>query len=98
MKKATLVLMFLSLEVFGHSLECQLLREEILSESRQRQAQNSEQAAYAKGYAAGQNPLAGIMGQINERSNRVSQGLNQVLGQAMSLEQKIEVYKQACEK
>lgn len=98
MKNFLLVLPLMSFQVFGQSIECQLLRDEILTEARQRRQQSSEQAAYAKGYLAGQNPLAGIMGQINERSALVSQGLSQALGQTVSLEQKIQVYQQACEK
>jgi hypothetical protein len=88
----------MSSQVFGQSLECQLLRDEIVGEARQRQAQNSEQIAYINGYAAGQNLTGAILGQSAAFAQRGASGLSQALGQTMNLEQKIQVYQQTCEK
>lgn len=98
MNKFFLLLPLLSFQVFGQSLECQLLRDEILTEARQRQVQNSEQAAFVGGYAAGQNLLGGILGQTSVMAQRGGAALAQGLGQTMSFEQKIQVYQQICEK
>ena len=98
MKKYLLAISLMSFQVFGQSLECQLLRDEILTEARQRRQQNSEEAAAARGFAAGQNLLGGLMAQNAIRAERMGQGLRQAFGQEMSFEQKIQVYQQACEK
>jgi len=98
MKKYLLVLSLMSFQVFGQSLDCQLLRDGILTEARQKQLQNSEQVAYTNGYAAGQNPAGAILGQSAAFAQRGAAGLSQALGQTISLEQKIQLYQQACEK
>lgn len=98
MKKILLAMAFISLQASSQPLECQLLRDDILTEARQRRLQNSEQIAAAQGFAAGQNLLGGILAQTSTFAQRGGEALSQGLGQSLSLEQKIQLYQQSCEK
>lgn len=98
MKKILLMMAFISLQASSQSLECQLLRDDILTEARQRRLQNSEQTAAAQGFAAGQNLLGGILAQTAISAQRGGAALSQGLGQSVSFEQKIQLYQQSCEK
>lgn len=98
MKNFFFLMLMVSPSLFAKSIECQILKEKIISEVRYLEAQKqSSQQSYNKGYRAGQDPLAGIMGNIAEFSANTNKGLSEGLGLNESLEQKISIYKSKCE-
>lgn len=84
--------------VFGQSLDCQLMRDEIMTQSRnqqqlqqQRQMQQQQQALAL----AQMDPMQRAQAQIYMGGQQLGSALSN-MGQP-SLEQKIQIYKQRCE-
>lgn len=98
MKKSILVLIFLSLEAFGQSLECQILREEILAEARNpnRQEQNAYNQAY-RASGGSSNPFSGLAALQSQFGTAAGNQFSGAIGGG-SLENKLAIYKQVCEK
>ena len=99
MRKFIFLSALFPINVLCQTLECQLLRDEILSEAKQMREINSESTAWSQGFAAGNNLLGGILANQAIANQRMAQGLSSAFGQNISsFEQKVELYKSKCEK
>jgi hypothetical protein len=99
MKKISLlILLFLSINSYAQSLECQMMRDEILSQSRAQQQQSQQQQRQQQQQAA----AYAQMDNMQRAQMSIYQG-GAGLGQALSgvgqpsLQEKIKIYKQRCE-
>jgi hypothetical protein len=92
------ILATLSFNTFAQSLECQMMRDEILSQSKaqqqQRQQQQQQQQQQALAYAQMDNMQRAQMS-IYQGGAGLGQALSGI-GQP-SLQEKIKIYKQRCE-
>jgi hypothetical protein len=92
------ILTALSFNAFAQSLECQMMRDEILSQSRaqqqQRQQQQQQQQQQALAYAQ-MDPMQRAQMSIYQGGAGLGQALSGI-GQP-SLQEKIQIYKQRCE-
>lgn len=88
--------MFFSSSIYAQSIECEILRKKIIEEA---QNPNLEaDIARDKAYRENANsPYAGILAQSAYSSAKAAKDLRIALGQELSLEQKIQIYKQKCE-
>jgi hypothetical protein len=82
----------------GQTLECQLMRDEILSESnQQRQLRQQQQTQQFATPGSLSNPsLAPFYEQARQQGQMIGQGAGALLG-APILQDKIRIYKQKCE-
>jgi hypothetical protein len=92
------ILTTLSFHTFAQSLECQMMRDEILSQSKsqqqQRQQQQQQQQQQALAYAQ-MDPMQRAQMSIYQGAAGIGQALSGV-GQP-SLQEKVQIYKQRCE-
>lgn len=89
-----------SLPVMSQTIECQILREQILSETRQQQLQQNPSPQYQQGNIM--NPSLGpLYAQAEQRGRLIGGGVaalgNALTGQPATLQDRINLYKQKCE-
>lgn len=91
-----LIGLLLSELTFAQNLDCQLLKEEILSERRQELLQQNQAQHYGSSGSFGSPSLAPFYAQAAQQGQLIGQGVGVLLG-ASTLQQKIQIYKQKCE-
>lgn len=100
MCKSKLVFCLISLISSGltlaQNLDCQLLKEEILSQRRQELQQQNQSQQYGSPGSFGSPSLAPFYAQATQQGQLIGQGVGALLG-ASTLQQKIQIYKQRCE-
>lgn len=89
-----------SLPVMSQTIECQILKEQILSEARQQQLQQNPSPQYQQGDMM--NPSLGpLYAQAEQRGRLIGGGIaalgNALTGQPATLQDRINLYKQKCE-
>lgn len=80
----------------AQNLDCQMLREEILSQRRQELQQQNQAQQYAAPGSIMNPSLAPFYAQAAQQGQLIGQGVGAALG-APTLQQKIQIYKQKCE-
>lgn len=93
---ASLIVIFISSPSFAQSIECQMLRDDILSERRQQQQQQQQSAQYGSPGSVGNPSLAPFYAQAAQQGQLIGQGVGALMG-VPNLQQKIQIYKQKCE-
>jgi len=89
-----------SLPVMSQTIECQILKEQILNEVRQQQAQQNASPQVHQGNLM--NPSLGPLYAQAEQQGRligggIVAGLNALNGQPATLQDRVNIYKQKCE-
>ena len=84
----------------SQTIECQILKEQILSEARQQQLQKNQSPQYQQGDMM--NPSLGpLYAQAEQRGRLIGGGVaalgNALTGQPATLQDRINLYKQKCE-
>jgi hypothetical protein len=80
----------------AQNLDCQLLKEEILSQRRQELQQENQTQQYGSAGLFGSPSLAPFYAQAAQQGQLIGQGVGAALG-VPTLQQKIQMYKQKCE-
>jgi hypothetical protein len=93
---ASLTVLFLSSPSSAQSIECQMLRDDILSERRQQQQQQQQAQQYGSAGSMGNPSLAPLYAQAAQQGQLLGQGIGGLMG-VPNLQQKIQIYKQKCE-
>lgn len=100
MYKSKLVFCLISLFASGltlaQNLDCQLLKEEILSQRRQELQQQNQAQQYGSPGSMGNPSLAPFYAQAAQQGQLIGQGVGALMG-VPNLQQKIQIYKQKCE-
>ena len=89
-----------SLPVMSQTIECQIMREQILNETRQQQLQQNPSSQYQQGNMM--NPSLGpLYAQAEQRGRLIGGGVaalgNVLTGQPATLQDRVNLYKQKCE-
>lgn len=93
----SLIVILFSSPSFAQSIECQMLRDDILSERRQQQQQQQQQSTqYGSPGSMGNPSLAPFYAQAAQQGQLIGQGAGALMG-VPNLQQKIQIYKQKCE-
>lgn len=92
----SLISLFVSGLTLAQNLDCQLLKEEILSQRRQELQQQNQAQQYGSPGSFGSPSLAPFYAQAAQQGQLIGQGVGAAIG-APTLQQKIQIYKQKCE-